>query len=650
MQHETAIAAVPAAIGSSNVPRSRYMKGLAWLGEHHWYALTLLVLSIARIWLGCALPLRAVASSYNTLDDYLSIQYAQLYDHFHPATSEDTLWAVAKSASYSYLLNLLMKLDIPYTLFMSLLWVTAALLTVHAVRGLWMRCAQYDDNSGSAGERGLPTWFFAVSYAVLVFCPTAFDKDVGTRIYRESIMTPLVLLFIGVSLMFIIGGIDAARCALLRPSAREWVWGVILGILWTFYWFVKESGIWLAPSLLVVFACYAILRYRFTVRARRAKRPRDGETAGAGIVDDSAKVRGLRARILASAIVTIMMPLAIFGCGDAAYRAVNMHYFGVPYASVRTEGEIAGFFQRLYSIASDERTDYYWVPWSVMEQAIDASPTLRSQTELLEALRVGAFVEDEDGVWNQGPHHDMAVWTMMRALSDVGLYKNQTDPQKLFRQINQELDAADLPQSTGITFSASLPKKTLGEIWAMRSDWAKVIYASVLWRDYVVADDDYSQMPEDWQQRVRLMELTLNEVLDSPQDPSTSRAWPQRIGLVIARRINVAYQYCAPVLLTLMMASVVMACVAISSRIRRKYAVPHTIWMLLIVGVGCAGSAAALTLAVSWLCSSRTVETFAYYTAPIVPLMMLVEMIAAGIVCEGVIRGIRILRDGSANS
>lgn len=569
-----------------------------WFSAHMLYVFFLICISGVRAYVGGIVPLRANASAKNTLDDYLMFEYAQLTEHFHPQTQDEITWALAKTMSFSYVLNFLTRTGLSYTLFVSVLWIISALLVTSAIRRLWNRWSPLS-------MMRLPLSVFAIIYVFLVFCPTAFDQDTGTRIYRESLTAPVTLLIAGLCLLLLLSAIDAGRAG-GRITARELWWGVLLGCAWTFFWFLKESGIWLAPLLII-----ALIG---TVWVRRKETPNG----------NAHLTLGLMARRIFNVMCVILVPLIVFAGGNALYRAVNRHFFGVPYASVRTEGAIAGFFERLYSIDSEDKTEEYWIPWSVMEQAINASPTLREQSVLLEELKHSPFVDDEDGVWNKGPNHDMGVWALIQAMSAVGLYPNQTEPQRLFEQINAELDQADLPQVDGFSFSGALVPKTLEDIWDLRYEWVEAYRSSVLWTKYVVSDDDFSEPREDQNQRVRLMELTLNEVLNRSGDVSTSRYWHRAIGLGVARCVVTAYRYLAPILVGLTWCGMVIALVQI---VRRKRNVWSRIAKFVLVStLAGAGSAFALTLAVSWLCSTR-METLVYYTAAIVPLVQIIEIL-----------------------
>lgn len=559
------------------------------------------MISLCRVLIGGIVPLRAGYASGSLLDDYLMVQYAQLSSHFHPASAWDMTWALTKTMSYPYFLNVLMATGIPYRLAVSLLWVMGALLTVMALHGLWDR---------SAGKtRQLPSLFWAVSYAFLIFSPVAFDEMTGTRIYRESILPPVVLMLVGLMGLWVIAAVD---CYHSRSGAmkRQFVWSLALGIVWVCFWFVKESSVWLMPTFLGVMLVILGIDVAGVVRLV------------CGHVD-----RFLIMRRGIGLVVALSLPLMLFAGGDYAYRSLNRRYFGVPYATVRTEGAIAGFFERLYRIQDDNKDAQHWVPWTTVEKAVQASPTLQAHPELVNQLRTGSFAR---GNWGDGPSSDMPVWAAMWDLMDIGMFDNQMEPQRLFEQINAELDEANLPQMEGFSPTALLPRKTLGEIWDLRSAWLKTMRTSVLWDSYTVGTDVACDSNDDESlQRCRLIERTLNESFARTGE-NTMADKRDRLGMRIASIIIKSAKYVGPVVFGIGAIGVMAAFITLLSRKHRWAADTWrwSVWSLLVVVLLAAG-ASALTLAVSWQYSWRDIVIFKYYTSQIVPLVQITEILGA---------------------
>ena len=76
------------------------------------------------------MPLTADFAVHQRLDDFLTIQYSILGNHFHPSSGSEMLWALAKPMSFSYFLAAIRALGIPYNIALSLLWVLSAIVVV----------------------------------------------------------------------------------------------------------------------------------------------------------------------------------------------------------------------------------------------------------------------------------------------------------------------------------------------------------------------------------------------------------------------------------------------------------------------------------------------------------------------------------------
>lgn len=83
------------------------------------------------------MPLTADFAVHQRLDDFLTIQYSILGNHFHPSSGSEMLWALAKPMSFSYFLAAIRALGIPYNIALSLLWVLSAIVAVLGLKKLY---------------------------------------------------------------------------------------------------------------------------------------------------------------------------------------------------------------------------------------------------------------------------------------------------------------------------------------------------------------------------------------------------------------------------------------------------------------------------------------------------------------------------------
>lgn len=162
---------------------------------------------------------------------------------------------------------------------------------------------------------------------------------------------------------------------------------------------------------------------------RRADSDEEGHTAKA-------------ATRLVAALLAVCIPFATLTVATVAYKAVNNRYFGVAQINTRTGGETGGFINRLYRIDSPWRTNEIWAPNDAIHQAIAASPTLRSHTQLCDRLLHSpweAASSEPDGTSARG---DYNTWGLKWAMVDSGTWKSERQSEALFHKINSELDAA----------------------------------------------------------------------------------------------------------------------------------------------------------------------------------------------------------------
>lgn len=571
------------------------------------FRVAVVVAVLLRFMIGMHMPLDAYSAVRSPFDDLLMVQYAQLDAHFHPATDWDQAFALVKTMSFPYFLNLIGLLGIPYRAALTALYCLGAYACVAGMRRLLSAC----------GPTLRPNrWVWLGVFVFLAYCPAAFDYDAGSKIYREPMLVPAVMLLAGLMLIYVASCWKPRGDTALRQWSGTLAWGVLLGGVWSFYWYVKESGIWLAPLLLMTLVSCGVLVF---LRCRASY--------GKGVAG--------RAVPALLSVVVVLVPLGVFGGSVAAYRAVNERYFGVSYASIRTEGEIAGFFSRLYTVASDERTDGEWVPWSVVEKAQSVSPTLRAHPRIVEWMAKGQF---GSAPWAENPPDtDMGVWTLIWDLAQSGEFGDQRSVQDLFARINGELDAADLPQSKGFRPSKSVAPKTLRQVWALHPSWWMSFRTSALWRHYEVRSPDSYACDTAHELNCRLLETTLAESL--PRQGESGVAW-RGTGLATGIAGAIIRVYQAAALLYLPLGALGFLVAAFTALRRRDGMLRRVTLAAFVFAVGAVGSVAALMLATSWVTYPEAVEAMIhhakYYTAAAAPLIQLTAIMGIGLLALSV--------------
>lgn len=319
-------------------------------------------------------------------DDVLMMDYADLRGHFIKE-NRFPYDMLVKDMGFPLILCVIKFTGFVYTDVISLFWLFAALTSVALLRTLTER-------------KNSPLEVAIVAF--IMFAPIAFDEGTGTRIYRNAALTPLYFVVLNMlAIMF-------ARPFMRTPTPVNF--HIILGLVFTLTYYVKEDGIWLLICLAAV-TTIVVGKIFF-----------DGN--------------GLRRVAIA------LIPLIIFAGGTVAYKTVNKIFLGVYLVNNRTEGELADFLRLIYKIKSDERSAVTWAPTDAIAKAFDASATLKAAPDLREAVMHTPWF---GGDIKKNPiYGDFLGWVMLRAIYDSGTCKTLPDQEIFFGKVNAELrDAFD---------------------------------------------------------------------------------------------------------------------------------------------------------------------------------------------------------------
>ncbi len=327
-------------------------------------------------------------------DDRLLVEYAVLPPHFQMPDS----MSLVKTMSFPLFLDFVHLTGMTYSTVLAVIWAAAAGLAVYCFRPI------------HPGRR-----FLLFVYLFVLFTPSAFDAWIGTRLYRNSILAPFVLICFLLMLRVFFQTVqnkDLSAGDILCPS-------VFLGILFLFTYYIKEDGIWLLPCL-----CLALSASILIASVRFAKQPKISRRTGHFV------------RLTAA----LLAPLLIFCAGTAGYKAVNYHFFGVAEINTRTEGELGKFVSNVYKIESGNRTAQVWAPADAIQKAFDASETLQSLPDLEEHIMHTALFGND--IVQNPIRGDFLTWVLRTALSETGLWQSEKQVSDLFAQVNAELAAA----------------------------------------------------------------------------------------------------------------------------------------------------------------------------------------------------------------
>ena len=344
-----------------------------------------------RIFLGRILGVYFAADQH--YDDALMIVYADFHGHF-AATNAPFNELLLKDLGYPIFLNLVKFTGLQYTDALACLWLLAAVSSVV----LFAR---------ATGVSNRIIWL--AIFVFVLFSPIAFDSWGGTRLYRNALLTPLYFIVLNAAaILFVLH----MKNLPLEPK-KFLAFQILLGLIFTLTFYVKEDGAW----LLAVLAAVTIICFvKILLAAKLA-------------VED--KLRHL---------TILILPLIIFFAGTSVYKAVNYKFFGVYEINIRGGGETGKFIQSVYKIQSDNRTGKIWAPADAVAKAFDASETLRANPKLREAVfHTPWFGLD---IYANPIKGDFLGWVLLTAVKDSGLCHSAAEQEEFFKKVNAEIDAA----------------------------------------------------------------------------------------------------------------------------------------------------------------------------------------------------------------
>ncbi len=398
------------------------------------FILLILVFSFLRIYVGSNLGLWFFIGSID--DDLLLLNYSDLSNHF----LNWNILTLTKDISYSLFLFFVNISNIPYSFYLSLLWIVAGILITYSIYKFLNK----------------DKLLLLLVFLFIIFLPVAFDSSCGTRIYRNAIMAPLIIILLSVLLIFVLNSLSK-----VTNYTKLVFLSIVVGLIFSFNFYIKEDGILTLPLLLVCITSIILFHfYEF------------------------------RKKFDIKYILIMLIPLLIFGASTISYKEVNNYYFGVDEINTRTDGEIGEFWNMLLKIDDPNKTTEIWVPVSTIEKAWNASPTLQSRPDLFENLIHSDWA---GGDLNQNPlPGDLVALCLRDELKDVNLFNNEKQANDFFNQVNSELEDAfasgKLNKSDRIFITSSATGKTLDEVFGLKPYITSAVKSCVFYKDLLIED------------------------------------------------------------------------------------------------------------------------------------------------------------------
>lgn len=244
-------------------------------------------------------------------------------------------------------------------------------------------------------------WARLFVFAVVLYTPASWAQY-SLRVYRDNIYPSLVLLALA--------GLLGAFVRVRQPVVRALPYLVTAGLSLAAAWLCHEDNVLLLPFLLCGAAVYAAALFCSRDVSRRGAR-----------------------------LALLLVPLAVWGCGIAAWCGMNAKYYGRFIVSDFTSREFEDAMGALSRAYPDDQTRYVLVPRSTRFALYEVSPTLALLRDTLETEPMyKGYGDPEAGEFNSGGIH----WALRRAAWMAGFYDTAETAGAFWRAVADEVNAA----------------------------------------------------------------------------------------------------------------------------------------------------------------------------------------------------------------
>lgn len=355
--------------------------------------------------------------SVEKADDGILYEYASQITSGNWLGTYDQL-RLCKAISFSFFEAICNKLMIPYTIGLAILNILSALLICKAL-------------SPKINKK----WLF-LCYIVILFSPTGFTTLISQRNYRNAIIPFAVLLAFG--------GYIGLFLRRNQNVKNLYLWSIISGISLSFFWFLKEDSIWIAPFVGTISLLILIWIIIFD-----------------------------RKNLLKKSI-SLIIPIAICLIFGLLICFMNNKYYGIFDLNDKSNSDFGKMMTNLFSIEDDKpiQDKTIWVTQNMMEKAYNVSPTLSELKQDMEVCK--AYTNKDDEVPG-----DYIVWKIRYIMSVHGYYdENAVKSKEFCEKVNRELEDAfnngTLIKDRKIHIASQIKGLTYIEIWNLMPksvDW-----------------------------------------------------------------------------------------------------------------------------------------------------------------------------------
>ena len=331
----------------------------------------------------CSQQLFEAVPLASTIDDGLMMRLATSIREGNWLGEYDYL-TLGKHSFFALWLAFLNVLHVNFLVGGQLLYAAACLVLLAAVKPLFCTNA----------ARGL------VFLAVL-WLPASWAQFT-LRVYRDNIYPALVLLALG--------GLVGAFCRFAQPAKKAVPYYVVAGAALAAAWLCHEDNALLLPFVGCAAAVYLV--FLFTSRTAGQKRAK---------------------------LALLLLPLALWAGGIAAWKAMNYRYYGRFIVSDFSQGEFADAMGALTRVAPDAQQRYIPIPYQTRQMLYEISPTFALLQPYIETThnyeRYGLAHRSE--FMANGIH-----WMLREAAANAGVYATPETARAFWQAVADEVNAA----------------------------------------------------------------------------------------------------------------------------------------------------------------------------------------------------------------
>lgn len=257
-------------------------------------------------------------------------------------------------------------------------------------------------------------WAFLVLFAILALNPIAWSPEVGGRLVRENLYSPLAVFLLGMAFRLYLGKNGATS----RPNRREWLLPLAFGATGGVFWVTREEGLWIVPALVTLIAAWL-------ARTARGNGPR-----GTAVL----------------AATHLAIPIGGFLIVVLAINTLNHHYYGTFRNNDFRSRDFQAAYGALSRIEHDDFARFVVFPKDARARAYSVSSAARELAPSFEGERgrfwAGVGCEQTSIRRCDEILSGWFMWALREAVERAGHYRTAREAESFYLALAAEIDGA----------------------------------------------------------------------------------------------------------------------------------------------------------------------------------------------------------------